>query len=253
MFSLLAQTPLLAAQAQGSIVVHFVPDWAKGNVFLEYFFKGGIVMYPIVAVLVVAIAIILERAVWWTILGARRYANKLYKMSSAMGQRNIATAANIGRKSGEPLIRTIWHGINHVHSSIEGALQVASGVELQRAGRFMWILDSVITLAPLLGLLGTVTGIMLAFNAVNEGGLSPAAVSGRNGEGLIATMCGLGIAITCLVFFNFFNAKLQKLQFELESTCNNVLIMFNTIRLKNTNLDLGKTNERDQSQFASTN
>jgi len=251
MFSLLAQTPLLAAQAQ-SVVVHFVPDWAKGNVFLEYFFKGGIVMYPIVAVLVVAIAIILERAVWWTVLGARRDPNKLDKMYAAMEQGNIAAAANLGRKSGDPLIRTVWHGINHVHSSVEGALQVASGVELQRAGRFMWILDSVITLAPLLGLLGTVTGIMLAFNAVNEGGLSPAAVSGGIGEALIATMCGLGIAITSLAFFNFFNAKLQKLQFELESTCNNVLIMFNTLRLKNANLDLVQ-DAREPQQFASTN
>jgi biopolymer transport protein ExbB len=169
-----------------------------------------------------------------------------------MEQGNLAAAANIGRKSGDPLIRTVWHGINHVHSSVEGALQVASGVEMQRAGRFMWILDSVITLAPLLGLLGTVTGIMLAFNAVNEGGLSPAAVSGGIGEALIATMCGLGIAISCLIFFNFFNAKLQKLQFELESTCNNVLIMFNTLRLKNTNLDLVQ-DAREPQQFASTN
>ena len=57
---------------------------------------------------------------------------------------------------------------------------------------------------------------------------------------------------TCLVFFNFFNAKLQKLQFELESTCNNVLIMFNTLRLKNTNLDLVQ-DARESQQFASTN
>src|SRR5258707_13743626 len=117
----------------------------------------------------------------------------------------------------------------------------------------MSVMDTTITLAPLLGLLGTVTGIMPPFNAVNEGGLSPAAVSGGIGEALIATMCGLGIAICCLIFFNFFNAKLQKLQFELESTCNNVLIMFNTLRLKNTNLDLVQENAREQSQFASTN
>jgi biopolymer transport protein ExbB len=252
MFSLLNQTPLLAAQAQGSVVVHYVPDWAKGNIVLEYFFKGGIVMYPILAVLIVAIAIILERAVWWAIHAVRKDPNKLDKMYAALEQGNLAAAANLGRKSGDPLVRTVWHGINHVHSSIEGALQVASGVEMQRAGRFMWILDSVITLAPLLGLLGTVTGIMLAFNAVNEGGLSPAAVSGGIGEALIATMCGLGIAITTLIFFNFYNAKLAKMQFELESTCNNVLIMFNTLRLKNPNIDVVQ-DARESQQFASSN
>src|SRR6201984_3325721 len=137
MFSLLAQTPLLAAQAQSSVVVHFVPDWAKGNIFLEYFFKGGIVMYPIVAVLVVAIAIILERAVWWSVLGARRDPNKLDKMYAAMEQGNIAAAANLGRKSGDPLIRTVWHGINHVHSSIEGRLHAAFWREVEQSGRFI--------------------------------------------------------------------------------------------------------------------
>ena len=251
MFSLLAQiTPLLAAQAS---VTRFVPDWAKGNVFLELFFKGGVVMYPIVAVLTVALAIILERSLWWAIHSVRRDANKLDKMYAAMEQGNVAAAANLGRKSGDPLVRTVWHGINHVHASVEGALQVASGVEIQRAGRFMWILDSVITLAPLLGLLGTVTGIMSAFNAVNEGGLSPAAVSGGIGEALIATACGLGIAIGTLIFFNFFNAQLSKLQFELESTCNNVLIMFNTLRLKNPNIDEIQDARGQSQQFASTN
>ena len=137
MFSLLAQTPLLAAQAQGSVVVHFVPDWAKGNILLEYFFKGGIVMYPIVAVLVVAIAIILERAVWWSVLGARRDPNKLDKMYAAMEQGNIAAAANLGRKSGDPLIRTVWHGINHVHSSIEGAFSPISSRAAQTTSAAM--------------------------------------------------------------------------------------------------------------------
>jgi len=113
-------------------------------------------------------------------------------------------------------------------------------------------MDTTITLAPLLGLLGTVTGIMSAFNAVNEGGLSPAAVSGGIGEALIATACGLGIAIFTLIFFNFYNSKLVKLQFELESTCHNVLIMINSLRLKNANLDTIQ-DAREQSQFASSN
>src|ERR1700733_2459219 len=243
--------PMLAAEAAAA-GGRTIPDWAKGNTIFETFFKGGPVMYPIVAVLGVAIAVILERIVWWTVQTTRRDSNKLDKVYAALEEGNVAGAVNLARGSKDPLVRTVWHGLNHVHASVEGALQVARGAELQRAGRFMSRIDTTITLAPLLGLLGTVTGIMSAFNAVNEGGLSPAAVSGGIGEALIATMCGLGIAITCLIFFNFFNAKLQKLQFELESTCNNVLIMFNTLRLKNTNLDLVQ-DARESQQFASTN
>lgn len=232
MVSLLPRfVPLLATGAD-VVSLHPVPAWAKGNYFLEKFFQGGILMYPIVAVLVVAVAVILERSVWWAAERARRDPNRLDQIYAALEQGNVKGASGLAHGSSDPLIRTIWHGINHVHASIEGALQVASGVEIQRAGRFMWVLDTVITLAPLLGLLGTVAGIMAAFNAVNEGGLSPAAVSGGIGEALIATACGLFIAILTLVFFNFFNAKLAKLQFELESTSHNVILMFNSLHLK---------------------
>jgi biopolymer transport protein ExbB len=255
MFSLLANVaPLLAAGTDITTVMgHTIPGWAKGNVFLELFFKGGVVMYPIVAVIIIAVALILERTVWWMIAGVRRSPGKLDKVYAALEQGNVAASVNLARNSGDPLIRTIWHGLNHVHASVEGALQVASGVEIQRAGRFMWAMDTVITLAPLLGLLGTVTGIMTAFNAVNEGGLTPAAVSGGIGEALIATAFGLGIAIGTLIFFNYFNAKLVKLQFELETTCNNVLIMMNALRNKNANLDVVDDARQQPQQFASSN
>lgn len=52
----------------------------------------------------------------------------------------------------------IWHGMNHYHSLLQGALQVAAGVELQKAGRFLTVMDTLVTVAPLLGLLGTVSG-----------------------------------------------------------------------------------------------
>jgi biopolymer transport protein ExbB len=205
--------PLLAAGAE--TVTHSVPAWARSNYFLEKFFQGGVVMYPIAAVFVVAVAVILERSVWWAIERSRRDANRLDEVYAALEQGNVQAASSLARGSKDPLIRTVWHGLNHAHASLEGS-----------------VLDTIITLAPLLGLLGTVTGIMAAFNAVNEGGLSPAAVSGGIGEALIATACGLGIAILTLIFFNFFNAKLAKLQFELESTSHNLVLMFHSLHLK---------------------
>lgn len=242
--------PLLAAGAQ-TLTQHDIPPWAKGNFILEKFFQGGVIMYPIIAVLVVAIAVVLERTVWWMVERARRDPNRLDQIYAALEQGNLPAASNLARASKDPLIRTVWHGINHVHASTEGALQVATGVELQRAGRFMSVMDTVITLAPLLGLLGTVTGIMAAFNAVNEGGLSPAAVSGGIGEALIATACGLGIAIFTLIFFNFYNAKLAKLQFELESTSHNVILMLSNLRAKG-NLETDHARQQPE-QYARSN
>ena len=243
--------PMLAAEvitAGGRVI----PDWARGNAILEYFFKGGIIMYPMVAVLVIAVAVILERLVWWTVQTARRNPGQLDKVYTALEQGNVPTAINLARDSGDPLVRTVWHGLNHVHSSVEGALQVASGVEIQRAGRFMSVMDTTITLAPLLGLLGTVTGIMGSFNFVGNADLAPTKVSGGIAEALIATACGLGIAIFTLIFFNFFNARVARLQFELETTCNNVILMLNSLRNRNS-VVTGQDAQQQSQQFASSN
>ena len=243
--------PMLATEvitAGGRVI----PDWARGNAILEYFFKGGIIMYPMVAVLVIAVAVILERLVWWTVQTARRNPGQLDKVYTALEQGNVPTAINLARDSGDPLVRTVWHGLNHVHSSVEGALQLASGVEIQRAGRFMSVMDTTITLAPLLGLLGTVAGIMGSFNFVGNADLAPTNVSGGIAEALIATACGLGIAIFTLIFFNFFNARVARLQFELETTCNNVILMLNSLR--NRNSVVTEQDAQQQSQpFASSN
>ena len=233
MVTLLANfTPILAAG--GALGDRSIPDWAKGNTIFETFFKGGPVMYPIVVVLVVAVAVV---------SGAHRLVDDP-DCSSGLGQigqslmplwnkGTLPARSTLARDSKDPLVRTVWHGLNHVHSSVEGALQVASGIEIQRAGRFMSVMDTTITLAPLLGLLGTVTGIMGSFNFVGNSDLAPAKVSGGIAEALIATACGLGIAIFTLIFFNFFNARVARLQFELESTSNNVILMLNALRNRN--------------------
>jgi biopolymer transport protein ExbB len=252
MVTLLANfAPMLAAEA-GASFGRPIPDWAKGNTIFETFFKGGPVMYPIVAVLVVAVAVILERLVWWTVQTAQRDPGRLDKVYAALEEGNVAAAINLARGSKDPLVRTVWHGLNHVHASIEGALQVASGVEIQRAGRFMSVMDTTITLAPLLGLLGTVTGIMGSFNFVGNADLAPTKVSGGIAEALIATACGLGIAIFTLIFFNFFNARLARLQFELESTSNNVILMLSSLRNRN-NLVTDQDARQQTQQFAGTN
>ena len=102
---------------------------------------------------------------------------------------------------------------------------MAAAMEIQRASRFLPVMDTIVTLAPLLGLLGTVTGIMRAFNAVSEGGLDPSIVSSGIGEALIATAFGLGIAMVTLIPFNYYSTKVQFLSFELESAATNLEVM----------------------------
>ena len=144
-------------------------------------------------------------------------------------QGDLKEASELARPSQDPRIRTVWHGLNHHHSTMQSALQVASGLEIQRASRFLPVMDTIITLAPLLGLLGTVTGIMAAFKAVGENGMQVDAVSSGIGEALIATSCGLAIAMGTLIPYNFFTTKVERLKFELDTAATNLEVMLQNL------------------------
>jgi biopolymer transport protein ExbB len=124
--------------------------------------------------------------------------------------------------------------MNHFHSSLQGALFVAAGAEIQKAGRFLTVMDTLVTLAPLLGLLGTVSGIFRTFLSLGDATVEGAtgAITGGIGEALIATMCGLAIAIFALIPFNYFTRKLAQLEFELQSAATNVEVMVTAAKQK---------------------
>jgi biopolymer transport protein ExbB len=197
------------------------------NIVVEFFSKGGPVMWPILISAFVAVAVVGERAFWWMREGQRRDPKKLEEVLAALENADVATATKISEGSDDPIIRMIHRGLNHVHTSMQGALQLAAGIELERAGRYLTVMDTLVTLAPLLGLLGTVTGLMRAFLSIGSAELSVMAVTGGIGEALIATACGLGIAIFTLIPFNYFTGKVVRLQFELETAATNVEVMVN--------------------------
>ena len=182
-------------------------------------------MYPILVCALVAVAVVGERAFWWLRESSRRDPAKLEQILAALENGDVPAACKIAEGSPDPVIRMIRHGLDHVHTSLEGALELGAGIELERAGRFLWVMDTLVTLAPLLGLLGTVTGLMRAFLSVGSAELSVVSVTGGIGEALIATACGLGIAIFSVVPFNFFTGRMARLQFELEAAATNVEVM----------------------------
>src|SRR5436190_8088432 len=204
------------------------------NVLVKYFEAGGPIMWPILITAIVAVAVVGERTFWWWRESRKRDTETLEKLFATLENGDFSAAARLSKDSPDPVIRMIWHGMNHFHSSLVGALQVAAGVELQKAGRFLTVMDTLVTLAPLLGLLGTVSGIFRTFinlgSASVEGRMGD--ITGGIGEALIATMCGLAIAIISLIPFNYFTRKLAQLQFELESAATNVEVMVNTAKQK---------------------
>ncbi len=201
------------------------------NIIFQYFTRGGPVMWPILVCALAAVAVVGERTFWWWRESLKRDVQKREEILGALENSDVAAAKKIAEGSGDPVVRMVHHSLNHVHSSMPVALQMAAGIELERAGRFLNIMDTLVTLAPLLGLLGTVTGLMRAFLKVGSAELAVSAVTGGIGEALIATACGLGIAIISLVPLNYFSGKLARLQFELETAASNVEVLANAGKL----------------------
>ena len=206
-----------------------------GNFVVDNFVKGGPIMWPILVTSLVALTVILERLVWWFRQKTLRQSSKLEKTFGLIENGDLKEASEQARTSQDPRLRTLWHGLNHHHTTMQSALQVASGLEIQRASRFLGVMDTIITLAPLLGLLGTVTGIMGAFNAVGQNGLDPESVSAGIGEALIATACGLSIAMCTLIPYNWFSSKVEHLKFELETAATNLEVMLQNLNREEKN------------------
>ncbi len=196
-----------------------------GNWLIDKFHKGGPIMWPILIVSIIGLTVVIERIFWWTGRWFRRDPKRIEKVFTAIENGDVTEASRLSRGSRDPVLRMMWNGLNHQHASLQGALQVAAGIEIKRAGRFLVVMDTLVTLAPLLGLLGTITGLIRSFSFLGNEELAVQAVTGGIAEALIATACGLGIAIFALIPFNFFTSRVSNLEFELQTAATNLEVM----------------------------
>ena len=224
-----ATSPAAAAATSPAPAASASPEQPAGvlgsNWLIDKFHKGGPVMWPILIVSIVALTVVLERCIWWGGRWFRRDPKRIEKVFTAIENGDTAEASRLSRSSRDPVLRMLWNGLNHQHSSLEAALQVAAGIEIKRAGRFLVVMDTLVTLAPLLGLLGTITGLIRSFSFLGNEELAVQAVTGGIAEALIATACGLGIAIFALIPFNFFTSRVSNLEFELQTAATNLEVM----------------------------
>jgi biopolymer transport protein ExbB len=186
----------------------------------QFFIKGGIMMVPLAICSILGLIIVIERILFYSIRNQTpERAFKLLKLNLSHGK--IEDAKELASGWQTPLGRitesviTQWETDN---SLIEETAQNVGEEELRGLQRGLSLLDTVVTASPLLGLLGTVTGIIKSFTAMSAvGGNQAAQLSAGIAEALYNTAFGLAIAIPALFFLNIFYGIAEKRAKEL--TC----------------------------------
>ena len=169
--------------------------------------KGGWMLLPLAACSVVAITVIIERFVFFHRMAAVQQAETILDLVS---NRRTDEAMALAEKSSSPLGRVLSAGLSN-HQQAVKAMAAAGVSELAAMRRGLPALDTIITLSPLLGLLGTIIGMIDSFQIMALSGMGqPRAVTGGVAEALIATATGITVAVMTLIPYNYFLARIER-------------------------------------------
>ena len=193
---------------------------------MELFAKGGFIMWPILLVSFLGITVVVERLLFIFRENSHREPEVVEKMLESVEKRDIDGALAIGKQSKDAVARILVYSLTNKEYSLSNAFIRASSQELARFSQGMATLDTVITAAPLLGLLGTVTGMMRTFGAMN-GDIAAATGQITSGvaEALIATACGIAIAVMGLLPYNYLNARTEQAKQEISDASHALEIL----------------------------
>jgi len=204
---------------------------------IEFFEKGGIMMYPLVLASLVALAFVIERAV-----SLRRRKILIPEIISVVNNfsslNDIDLARTICGKYDGPLSSVIKLGLqNHhmPHGEIREILEDQGRQEIRTLEKGLVVLETIAAIAPLMGLLGTVLGMVRVFAVIKEQGIGQtAALSGGISEALLTTVSGLFVGIPVLIAFNYFTSKSENLVLDIEKYTNQLVQKIIRMKTKKT-------------------
>ncbi|MBD1845357.1 MotA/TolQ/ExbB proton channel family protein [Cyanobacteria bacterium FACHB-63] len=181
----------------------------------NWFIAGGVVMIPLLLFSILAVALILERSLFWVKISQRQ--QRVAREVMNVYKRNPIAAFQMLEKNADlPIARIFLAALELEQATPEEfrlALESAGMAEIPLLKRFNTVFDTIVGLAPLLGLLGTVTGLITSFASLrlgDVGGANTLGVTGGISEALISTAAGLVVAIFTLFFANLFRGLYTK-------------------------------------------
>jgi len=198
---------------------------------LVIFQKGGPVMYPLLACSIISLTVIIERLLFWAREGLRRDQKLVDEVLDLCRTGQWEKVKDKVTGSKDYVIRVLVNGILHREFSMSKAMEAAASDEIKRMRRFMGVLDTMITVAPLLGIFGTVIGIISSFELLGSAGIEhPQAVTAGIAQALITTAAGLAIAILSVLPYNYFNSKVEDAALSIEKYATSLEIVYEKLQ-----------------------
>ncbi len=185
---------------------------------LHYLILSGGLLAIMPLLLVATLAVGIER--WWLLSQTVRSGRRLQEMVRQVGYRELAALRTLAREHGQSLgghlVGTAIASRGETADAIETHLDEEVMRSTPRLMRGFWVLDTAVTIAPLLGLFGTIIGLIQTFNVLSAHG-GPAEVTGGIADALIATAAGVLVAVVAVCFLNVLNAMLASITFQLDT------------------------------------
>ncbi len=186
---------------------------------LELVKAGGWLMWPIIACSVIAMAIVIERL--WAYRHSKVLPANLVAQIWQLHQKSELTAAHVATvRSSSPLGRILAAGlVNRAHSRevMKEAIEEEGRQVVHELEQYLNPLGTIANISPLLGLLGTVIGMIKVFSAITSSGVgNPAVLAGGISEALITTAAGLSVAIPALIFHRYLSGRVDRIVVRME-------------------------------------
>lgn len=202
-------------------------------------------MWPLLACSVIVLTVVIERCLFWLALERRRNRQLMDEVLTIAETGAWELIREKTDRTSDHVIRVLVVGILHRDFDMGRAMESEANLMVQRMQCYMPLLDTMITVAPLLGILGTVLGIIDSFNMLGAGSVAdPKLVTSGIAQALVTTATGLTIAIIAVIPYNYFNTRIERAIHVMEKYATCLEVVFTKVKKKESDSHENKAHDQ---------